>query len=280
MSLTIIGANRHTRQGNAQADRRRVAALRAATSSQQQRRAAGEHLLWRTAHHPQRGRKDGAARRDDGVGSCSVSCSLSCSDVQDVDGRSDQAASRNEAKADKPRRLPSTLGAAADLLEGCVLGDLSAAEARQVCALCLSPNAARAKALNILRRLVEVHGYQCDAADARSAALLVGSLALLQLVLVSNPALSVVGMDVFDRRYPGQFKLNAEGRKHCLKALLARGAQLGDKLVVPGSKLLKKIEADAYGAWIETYFRSLHQAGLQFPCNVEDRVRSFLLHDV
>merc|ERR1712046_276280 len=110
--------------------------------------------------------------------------------------------------------------------------------------------------------LVHRHKTHCSLDDVRRAALLIGSMAMLQIVLSSASRLQVTGMYIFDRRYPGQFKLNEEGRKRCLKAILARGALLGPPNFVPTSKLLRKIEGDAFVDWARRYLDSMIVPGL------------------
>merc|ERR1712232_1039252 len=111
--------------------------------------------------------------------------------------------------------------------------------------------------------MLSQHGnLRCTLDDVRRAGLLVGSIAMLQLVLASNSKIQLQGMPIFDRRYPGQFKLNEVGRKRCLKAMLARGAVLGPPNLLPSSKLLRKIEADAMAEWARRYLDSMVILGL------------------
>merc|ERR1740121_376308 len=123
---------------------------------------------------------------------------------------------------------------------------------RDIWGALLAPGIKSSVALPALGALVREQGLQFCAEDARHAALHVGSAAVLQVVLCSEPQVQVVGLDIFDRRYPGL--VFDEGIKACVKILLARGAQLG-KLAPPG-KLLRKVEGDMLEAWAVRYLDS------------------------
>lgn len=152
-------------------------------------------------------------------------------------------------------------------------GYISLQEAQSIQDLALSPSANPRIAFSTLRLLIHRHHVRCTLEEVRRVALLVGSMSMLQLVLSSDSNLQLMGMQIFDRRYPGQFKLNEQGRKHCLKAILARGAFLGPANLVPTSKLLRKIEGDAFGEWAQRYLDSMVVPGLP---PLPDRVRHFI----
>lgn len=103
------------------------------------------------------------------------------------------------------------------------------------------------------------------------------SMAMLHLVLSSKPTLQFLGVDIFDRRYPGLEIF--EGVKHCLKVLLTRGARLGKYGCAPASKLLRKVEADFLFAWVQTYFGSMVAAGMDVPDHVQTRIEAFFFPD-
>jgi len=173
---------------------------------------------------------------------------------------------------------PATLREAAARAEATTPGGLDPESRSELLGAALAPGAPRGPALQALRVLTEHHGMRCSAEDARLAALCTGSMAALQLVLRSNPGVQLLGLDVFERRF-GNFcgrKINDEGIKHCLKALLARGACLGQPSSVPASKLLRKLDADAFPAWAQRYFSSMARAGMELPEQVQARVEAFL----
>merc|ERR550525_2245840 len=89
-------------------------------------------------------------------------------------------------------------------------------------------------------------GLRCTPADARQAGLIIGSMALLRAVLASHSSMQLVGMEIFDCKYPS-IKLNKRGRKDGIRCLLARGMTLGTH--APNSKLLRKVEADSVPLW-------------------------------
>jgi len=172
---------------------------------------------------------------------------------------------------------PESLNETLEYLEAAQPKTLSPEEGASVRSVALSTGADPRIAFRTLRMLVRRHGIRCTLDDVRRAALLLGSMAMLQLVLSSDPSLQLVGMHIFDRRYPGQFKLNEEGRKRCLKALLARGALLGPSNYVPTSKLLRKIEADAFALWSHRYLDSVAAAGFpELPDHARHAIGQFL----
>jgi hypothetical protein len=109
--------------------------------------------------------------------------------------------------------------------------------------------------------------------DARSIALFLGDISKLQEVLCSEPQVQLLGMEIFDRAYPG-VALRKPGIKSSIKILLARGAKLGR--FAPSSKLLRKIEADEIPAWIQRYLNSMARAGMELPEPVQHQVCKFL----
>jgi hypothetical protein len=170
----------------------------------------------------------------------------------------------------------STAGPSAEhfvtLAEQASHGHLPPPDARVACDALLAPGVKPSVALPALKALVRHQGLQFCVEDARRAALHIGSTAVLQLVLCSEPQVQVVGLDVFDRRYPG-LGLD-EWRKECVKLLLARGAQLGK--VAPAGKLLRKVEGDVLEGWALRYFDSAACAGIDFPDVVQQHVAEFL----
>lgn len=129
------------------------------------------------------------------------------------------------------------------------------------------------QSVELLRELTHRQNLQCTVADARQAAVLIGSMVLLQVVLLSNPTMQLMGEEVFDQRYPS-LKLNTTGRKNTVRALLARGMKLGSH--APSSKLLRKIEADSIPLWEERYLDAMMDAMPELPERVRDHIKSFL----
>jgi len=157
---------------------------------------------------------------------------------------------------------------------------LSADQSRHACDSALAPGTDPRVSYRIMQPLVMKHHFRCSIDDVRKAALFVGSMSVMHLVLASAPDLQLVGESIFDKRYPG-IKINGEnGCKNCLKALLARGARLGDPNNIPTSKLLRKIEADALNPWADRYLLSLSHAGVELPDNVQAVVRTFIASQV
>lgn len=152
------------------------------------------------------------------------------------------------------------------------LGVLEPSDVRVACDALLAPGVQPSVALPALRALVNHQGLQFTAQDARRAALHIGSAAVLQLVLCSEPQVQVAGLDIFDRRYPGL--VLDDGRKECVKILSARGARLGT--LAPPGKLLRKVEADTLEAWVSRYFESATRAGIDLPDVVQQHVLDFI----
>jgi len=162
------------------------------------------------------------------------------------------------------------------ILQEAIPGSLGHDALRKFCDAALTHDAEPQLAWHTLQSLVRQHSFRCIAKDARRATLFIGSMAILRLMFQSNSDLQLHGIDIFDRRYPGLIQLNDEGRKRCLKAMLARGARLGPASLVPTSKLLRKIEADAFPEWVRRYFRSMTLAGLALPDNVQATIEACL----
>lgn len=143
--------------------------------------------------------------------------------------------------------------------------------------LALAPKTSPQVAFKLLCTLVEGYNVKFTRGDVRRAALFMGSMAILHIVISSSPALQLLGFDIFDKRYPGLGSFNDEGKKQCLKALLSRGARLGESGFVPPSKLLRKIESDTFTAWAQRYLASMTVAGMDLPDHVQKRVEAFVL---
>mmetsp|Transcript_48557 Transcript_48557/g.97994 ORF Transcript_48557/g.97994 Transcript_48557/m.97994 type:complete len:432 (+) Transcript_48557:70-1365(+) len=148
---------------------------------------------------------------------------------------------------------------------------LSAAEAGGLA------EAVRAGAL--LEALAARHGLRCHAGHVRRAGLVVGSMRLVQAVLNTSPDLSLVGLDLFDRKY-AKVNLQDLGRKNCVRCLLARGMRLGNSNFAPQGKLLRKVEADAAPAWAQRCLDSMMLACPQLPDSIRDRVCAWLGFDL
>jgi len=56
------------------------------------------------------------------------------------------------------------------------------------------------KSVKVLAQLASRQSLRCTPADARCAGLIIGSMAILQVVLQSNPAMCLVGEEIFDQR--------------------------------------------------------------------------------
>merc|ERR1711879_712181 len=110
--------------------------------------------------------------------------------------------------------------------------------------------------VNLLLSFASRHGMRCDAGCARRAGLVVGSMRFLQAVFSTTPELCLIGEEVFDKKYP-KLSLQDEGRKNCVRCLLARGMILGNRNFVPTSKLLRKVDADAEAAWVQRCLQSI-----------------------
>ena len=130
----------------------------------------------------------------------------------------------------------------------------------------------REGAVQAIKDLLEAHpSLIFSAQEARSAALS-GQVDALQIILCRGPQVQLMGLDIFDRRYPG-FVLT-EQRKWCIKMMLARGARLGK--FAPNSKLLRKVESDVLGLWTDCFLRSLLLTGLDLPDPVQERIVQFV----
>jgi len=127
-------------------------------------------------------------------------------------------------------------------------------------------------ALAALRSLSENHGFRFSQEDIRHALLARGSPTLLKEMLCSEPQVQLLGMDIFDKRYPG-LVLN-EGVRACIRILLSRGAKLGS--FAPASKLLRKVEADELEAWTARYLTSMSCAQMDLPDHVRQLILNFL----
>merc|ERR1711879_378176 len=132
---------------------------------------------------------------------------------------------------------------------------------------------------NLLLSFASRHGMRCDVGCARRAGLVVGSMRLLWAVFNTTPELCLIGEDVFDKKYP-KLSLQDEGRKNCVRCLLARGMILGNRNYVPTGKLLRKVEADAEAAWVRKWLEAMLVVCSQLPQLVIDRIRGFLGLDV
>jgi len=287
MSLSILGASRDRRRRHGGGHRRNTAD----DVLVQQRKANGAHLEWRHAQGMRRARASTAPScldcpyLDLGALGADAEAEVEAEAAPVMAGPPSQAP---ESAAPPPAppsppppggtKLPSSLAEALGLLQALgPEGRLSGKVARAACDLALAPGAEPRAALSLLAALVERHGFKCSVDDARQVALLVGSMSLLKLVILSEPDMQFLGVNVFDKRYPGQVKLNEGGRKRCIKAVLARGARLGPPRIVPTSKLLQKIEADTLGAWVQRYFDSVSAAGVTLPDHVRVQVEAFIM---
>eukprot|EP00747_Dinoflagellata_sp_TGD_P038217 gnl/TRDRNA2_/TRDRNA2_139538_c0_seq1.p1 gnl/TRDRNA2_/TRDRNA2_139538_c0~~gnl/TRDRNA2_/TRDRNA2_139538_c0_seq1.p1 ORF type:complete len:491 (+),score=61.18 gnl/TRDRNA2_/TRDRNA2_139538_c0_seq1:91-1473(+) len=125
----------------------------------------------------------------------------------------------------------------------------------------------------LLERLAQRQRLVCTPADARRAGVLAGSMCLLKAVLLSHRSLQLVGIEIFDQKYPSM-KLNVPGRKHGIRSLLARGMKLGSH--APTSKLLKKVEEDSVPLWEDRYLNSMLLACPHLPDHVLVKVRYYL----
>jgi len=149
---------------------------------------------------------------------------------------------------------------------------LPSVEVGALCNTFLTSGVRSSEALRGLQTLHSQQGMQFTMEHARCSALRMGSVDVLQFVLCSAPQVQVVGLDVFDRRYPG-LVLNG-GVKSCIRMLLTRGARLGR--FAPAGKLIRKVDADALHAWAERYLNSMLSAGMDLPEVAQQRVLHFL----
>mmetsp|Transcript_35761 Transcript_35761/g.56980 ORF Transcript_35761/g.56980 Transcript_35761/m.56980 type:complete len:346 (-) Transcript_35761:30-1067(-) len=146
------------------------------------------------------------------------------------------------------------------------------ADAETACKDILTNTTNSSAVLRRLQSLSEVRGFHFTAEHARLAALRIGSVAVLQVVLCSSPQVQLLGADIFDRRYPG-IVLNGSV-KSCIRILLTRGAQLGK--FAPSSKLLHKVNSDGLHAWALRYFQSMILVGIDIPDHVQHEIIKFL----
>eukprot|EP00927_Polykrikos_kofoidii_P061557 TRINITY_DN56396_c0_g1_i1.p1 TRINITY_DN56396_c0_g1~~TRINITY_DN56396_c0_g1_i1.p1 ORF type:complete len:325 (-),score=30.50 TRINITY_DN56396_c0_g1_i1:96-1070(-) len=173
-------------------------------------------------------------------------------------------------------RKPLTIEEFLSLVEGEHAKDISREQARAACDAALEPGTNSDLSFRIIRVLRFRCGFRFAVDDARRAALFIGSMGVLRLVLLSDPGLQLLGHSIFDKRYPRFANVSDhEGRKNCIKALLVRGAQLGDANNVPSSKLLRKIDADMSERWVDRYLCSMSFAGMELPDHVQERIVAF-----
>lgn len=165
----------------------------------------------------------------------------------------------------------------ASMVETVAAGNLTVQQMRLACDAAFAPTGDVTISLRILRTLALRHEMAFTSDDARQAAMRLGSMAALQIAFQSNPDLQMQGFAIFDRRYPG-LRINDDGLKRCIKALAARGACLGHSGLsfIPSSKLLRKIQADAFPSWVERYFVSMRAAGVDLPDLVQNTIEEFL----
>lgn len=119
-------------------------------------------------------------------------------------------------------------------------------------------------------------GWRPLPADCRLAALGSGSLSLLRLLLEAG--VDVCGLVLFEPGKKRAKQSQSEGSwvqcsKNALRALMARGAVLGDG--APRSKLLKKLEEDGDFLWVERALDGLQRARPELPDVVLRRLREF-----
>merc|ERR1712039_842083 len=131
------------------------------------------------------------------------------------------------------------------------------------------------RAAAMLLLLGDRHGMRCDVSFARRAAVVVGSMILLQSILVITPDLNCIGEDIFDKKYP-KFSLQDLGKKNCVRCLLARGMRLGSSNNIPASKLLRKVEADAAPEWARRWLDAMTEKCPLLPDQVRSSICSFL----
>ena len=130
----------------------------------------------------------------------------------------------------------------------------------------------RDNAASVIQTVLESHpSLEFSIHEARAAALS-GQVEALRIVLCRGPQVQLTGQDIFDRRYPG-FVLTAR-HKCCIKIMLARGARLGK--FAPSSKLLRKVESDMLGLWVDRFLHSLLLAGVDLPDPVQESIVQFI----
>jgi len=172
---------------------------------------------------------------------------------------------------------PEDLGDMIKLEESLGVGEMEPEICSQALAMAFreasrGPQAALASA-KFVNRLANRQGLRCSSGDARRAGLLIGSMTLLKAVLASNTSLQLVGLEVFDQKYPGM-KLNERGRKDGIRGLLARGMILGSH--APSSKLLHKVEADSVPLWESRFLDAMLLAYPALPETTVFRIKAFL----
>merc|ERR1712217_889021 len=101
-------------------------------------------------------------------------------------------------------------------------------------------------------------------------------MAVLRLLLLTE--VNVCGLVLFESGQKKGKRNQAEGSwvqrsKNALRALMARGAKLGDD--APRSKLLKKLEEDGDTLWVERALDGLQRAHPELPDGVIHRVQAF-----
>jgi len=183
-----------------------------------------------------------------------------------------------EAPVDVANALPENPEGALKLALTMEPGTISEEQMRAAWEMIHKPHVHRALAVRTAKELLGRHGMVPRAADARIVALSLGSMSVLQLIFTSldGNGPQVMGLTIFDRHYPGH-SVQDDAQKWCMKVLLSRGAILGDPRFVPSkSKLLKKIEAEAFQLWVSRYFRSLSLTGVELPDHVQCKIREFL----
>jgi hypothetical protein len=119
-------------------------------------------------------------------------------------------------------------------------------------------------------------GWRPLPANCRFVALGSGSLSLLRLLLEAG--VDVCGLVLFEPGKKRAKQSQSEGSwvqcsKNALRALMARGAVLGDG--APRSKLLKKLEEDGDALWVERALDGLQRARPELPDVVLRRLREF-----
>merc|ERR1712113_319822 len=117
-------------------------------------------------------------------------------------------------------------------LEKAAIRTMSALEVHVKCKNVLKGEASHTQTLCALNLLIAQQGLRCTREEIRWAALMLGSMQVLKLLISSSQDVQFLGMEIFDQRYPG-LTINDKGRKQCIKALLARGAHLGKSNLTP-----------------------------------------------
>jgi len=138
---------------------------------------------------------------------------------------------------------------------------------------CLGPNMFM-DAAKLITHLARRQGLRCSSDDARKAGLIIGSMSILKAVLGSDPEMQLFGVEIFNQKYAG-IKLNMQGRKDCIRSLLARGMILGSH--APSSKLLKKVEADSLPLWETRFLSALFAKFDDLPEQSVTRIWSFYI---